>query len=259
MKYFVRIIPVKKTEAITLEWHGEHSLFTSPTILKMKLMDFYKEKLPSNPDLFVLGYIVKRGGKRGIEKELDLASMYTQFDKGDPITLYCEIKAIISVPKRKRKTITDSDSDVEDHESEVKKAADKLKEKHQENYDKRQLTLWGRMIVNKQWKSYDDPPDVPLITGGLRKFPRKETISEAITGAALAFAKAISPQTNQQSSKTPIQSGVSPMSKARVSSEYITQLKLLQQLRDCGVLSDDEFMEQKSIALDNIRSINARN
>ncbi len=54
------------------------------------------------------------------------------------------------------------------------------------------------------------------------------------------------------------------MSKARVSSEYITQLKSLQQLRDCGVLSDDvlsddEFMEQKSIALDNIRSINARN
>ncbi len=222
IKYFIRIIPVKKTEAITLEWHGEHSIFTSPTTLKMKLMDCYKEKLPSSPDLIVLGYIVKRGGKRGIEKELDLTSMYTQFDKDDPITIYCEIKsATISVPKRKRKTIAESDSDVEDHETDVKKAADKLKEKHgEENYDKRQLTLWGRMIVNKQWKSYDNPPDVPLITGGVRKFPRKESISEAITGAALAFANALSPQANQQSSKTPIRSGVSPMSKARVSGEY---------------------------------------
>lgn len=76
MKYFVRIIPVKKTEAITLEWHGEHSLFTPPTILKMKLMDFYKEKLPSNPDLFVLGYIVKRGGKRGIERKGTRSCLY---------------------------------------------------------------------------------------------------------------------------------------------------------------------------------------
>ena len=264
MKYLVRIIPVKKSEAITLEWHGEHNVLTSPTTLKMKLMDTFKNKLPSTPDLILLGYIAKRGGKRGIEKELDLTSMYKQFDTGDPITLYCEIKsATTSDPKRKRKTPTESESDIEDHETEVKIAVDKLKEIHgEEKYDSRQLMLWGRMIVNKQWKSYDDPPDVPLITGGARKFPRRETFSEAMTGAALAFAKAISPQTNQQSTaqaaKTPVQSGVSPMSKARLSSEYITQLESLQELRDCGVLSDEEFLEQKSFALNNIRSINTR-
>ena len=90
---------------------------------------------------------------------------------------------------------------------------------------------------------------------------QRETFSEAMTGAALAFAKAISPQTNQQSTaqaaKTPVQSGVPPMSKAWLSSEYITQLKS-QELRDCGVLSDEEFLEQKSFALNNIRSINTR-
>ena len=73
IKYFIRIIPVKKTEAITLEWHGEHSIFTSPTTLKMKLMDCYKEKLPSSPDLIVLGYNYsetrrKRGGEKGYRK-----------------------------------------------------------------------------------------------------------------------------------------------------------------------------------------------
>ena len=88
--------------------------------------------------------------------------------------------------------------------------------------------LWDRMIVNNQWKSYDDPPDIPLITGGARRFQRRETISEAITGAALAFAKAISAPTNQQSTvqaapKPPVQSGVSQTSKARLSSQYITQ------------------------------------
>lgn len=260
-KYLVRIIPVKKSEAITLEWHNEHNLFTSPTTLKMKLMDTFKDKLPSTPDLILLGYIAKRGGKRGIEKELDLTSMYKQFDMHDPITLYCEIKSATIDPKRKRKAPTEPDSDIEDHETEVKKAADKLKEIHgEEKYDSRQLMPWGRMIVNKQWKSYDDPPDVPLITGGARKFPRKETFSEAITGAALAFANAISPQSSKQTqaAKTSVQSGVSPMSKARLSSEYITQLKSLQELRDCGVLSAEEFIEQKTFILDNIRSINTR-
>jgi hypothetical protein len=171
--------------------------------------------------------------------------MYKQFDVGDPITLYCEIKsATISGSKRKRKSPTELESDMEDHETEVKQVADKLKGIHgEEKYDSRQSMLWGRMIVNDQWKSYDDPPDVPLITGGARIFQRRETISEAITGAAMAFAKAISPSTNQQSTvqaapKTPVQSGVSPMSKARLSSEYI---KSLQQLRDCGVLSDRVF------------------
>ena len=266
IKYFVRIIPIKKSDAQTFEWHGVHHVFNSPTTLKLKLMDTYKEKLPSTPDSINIGYLAKRGGKRGIENELDLTSMYKQFDSGESITLYCEAKSTStgSDARRKRKSPAESESDVEDHETEVKKAADKLKEMHgEEKYDSRQLMLWGRMIVNKQWKSYDEPPDVPLITGGARKVPRRESLSEAITGAALAFAKAFS--SPQQSSAqvaakapAPVHSGVSPMSKARLSSEYITQLKLLQELRDSGVLSDEEFLEQKSFALDNIRTMNTR-
>ena len=93
MKYLVRIIPVKKSEAQTFEWHGEHSVFTSPTTLKIRLMDTFKDKLPSAPDLILVGYVAKQGGKGGIENELDLTSMHKQFDNGDPITLYCEIKS----------------------------------------------------------------------------------------------------------------------------------------------------------------------
>ena len=152
MKYLLRIIPVKKSDVQTFEWHGEHSVFTSPTTLKLKLMDSFKDRLPSTPDLILIGYVAKRGGKRGIESELDLTSMYKQFDVGDPITLYCEIKsATVSGAKRKQKSPTDFESDMEDHETEVKKAADRLKEIHgEEKYDGRQLMLWGRMIVNDQ-------------------------------------------------------------------------------------------------------------
>ena len=78
--------------------------------------------------------------------------------------------------------------------------------------------------MNDQWKSYNKPPDVPLITGGARKVPRRDTLSEAITSAALAVAKAFSVPQQSNAAKTPVQSGVSPMRKARLSSEYITQL-----------------------------------
>ena len=107
----------------------------------------FKDKLPSDPNSFVLGYIAKRGGKRGIDNELDLTSMYRQFDTGETITLYCEVKAAAtSEPKRKRKTPTESELDVEDHDTEVRKASNKLKAKHGEDkYDSRQLMLWGRI------------------------------------------------------------------------------------------------------------------
>ena len=151
------------------------------------------------------------------------------------------------------------ESNADDRESEVKKAAEKLKELHGEDkYDSRQLMLWGRMIVNGQCKSYDEPPNIPLITGKAKKIPR--SLSDAITGAALAFASAMSSSGGKQNNvqaatKPPPQSGVSPMSKARLSSDYITQLKSLQELRDNGVLSNEEFQEQKAFAL-NIRSMN---
>ena len=50
--------------------------------------------------------------------------------------------------------------------------------------------------------------------------------------------------------------GVSPSSKATLTSNYISQLKSLQELREIGVLSDEEFAEQKRFALDNIRKLN---
>ena len=105
---------------------------------------------------------------------------------------------LILVINENEKSPAESESDVEDHETEVKKAAEKLLEIHgKDKYDNRRLTLWGRMIVNKQCTSYDDPPDVPLITGGAKKcgakkIPRRESLSEAMTRAALhGFCKCI--------------------------------------------------------------------
>ena len=243
-----------------------HESFLSPTELKGKLMDTFKGKLPSTYD-FQIGYFTKKGNsKRWIEQEADLVSMYGQFENSDTITIFCDGKQKEAVGQaRKRKRTTDDDAgSASDHEEKVRHVAEQLSEKHGDKWDQKQYLLWARMYVNKQWKSLDEEPDIPLLRGGLKKVPRKESISDAITGAAIAFAKALTPQNTptptptKQSSGThsPLPTGVSPASKAKLSSTYISQLRELQELRESGVLSEEEFQEQKMFALNNIRGMN---
>ena len=232
-------------------------------------MDTFKDKLPPTYD-FQIGYFTKKGNsKRWIEQEADLISMYSQFEGSDAISLFCD-----GIPKdttgntRKRKrttSIDDAVSSASGHEEDVKQVAIDLSDRHGELWDRRQYLIWARMYVNNQWKSLDDPPDIPLLRGGLKKANRKETLSEAITGAAVAFANVLAPQNSnvqqaeasgRQSAQPSLPTGVSPASKAKLSSAYISQLRELQQLRECGVLSEEEFQEQKMFALDNLRGMN---
>ena len=223
--------------------------------------------MPSSGD-FPVGYITKRGNsKRWIEQAADLNSMYKQFESGDTITFFCDGKSEKSGEnKRKRKCATEdtSDSAHGDHEQQIKKIALDLADMHGEKYNDNQFRLWARMMVNKQHNDMDHPPNIPLITGGVKKHARKESLTDAISGAATAFAKALashraSPQKPTQpcaAATYAINTGVSPSSKARLSGQYIEQLKSLQELRESGVLSEEEFEEQKTFALQNIRCLN---
>ena len=70
------------------EWHDITELFLSPTVLRLKLMDSFTEKVPSSGD-FPVGYITKRGSSKcWIEQPADLNSMYGQFESGDTITFF---------------------------------------------------------------------------------------------------------------------------------------------------------------------------
>ena len=89
---------------------------------------------------------------------------------------------------------------------------------------------------------------------------RKKSLTDALSGAATAFVKALaSHRTSPQKPLLPcaaatnvintdvINTDVSPCSKARLSGQYIEQLKSLQKLRESGVLSEEEFEEQKRL------------
>ena len=83
-----------------------------------------------------------------------------------------------------------------------------------------QYNLWAKFIRNGRHKSYDEPPPIPLITGEQRgrAQPKKESISDAIVGAATAFAHALKTSTSTEtpsatSTSTPdpaLKTGLSP-------------------------------------------------
>ena len=265
--YLVRIIPPAKKDTKTFEWHGVTEVFTSPSVLKQKLIDSFQNKIPGDSEALQVGYIAKRGnGKRWIEEQADLTSMYMQFEHSNTITLFCEGHSE-SIPKQDKATTSRKrKSNYEDHEEEVKKIAIELEEKHGDKYNERQLRLWARMIFNKQHEDLEEPPNIPIITGGVKRPAKKETLTDALSSVAIALTKAISPQSQASGISQPTTpkshlkacpTGVSPASKASISAQYISQLKSIQDLRECGVLSEKEFEEQKMYALNNIRRLNS--
>ena len=71
-----------------------------------------------------------------------------------------------------------------------------LTEKHGDTYGVPQRRLWARTIHCGTHDSHDTPPALPIF-GPLPKRPKKETFTDAVTNAAVAFAKAISPSTQE--------------------------------------------------------------
>ena len=72
-------------------------------------------------------------------------------------------------------------------------------EKHADVWDTPHLQLWARMICSGCHDGYDTATCIPAFTSTAPKKPRKgESLSEALTGASVAFAKAVSGSTPEK-------------------------------------------------------------
>ena len=185
-------------------------------------MDSFREKVLSSGDFPVTK---RENSKHWIEQAADMNSMYRQFESGDTITFF-----VMQNRKNQEKTSeSESLQLLKTHlillmvimNSKSKKIALELADKHYEKYNDNQFRLWARMMVNKQHNNMDHPPNSPLITGGVKKHARKESLTDAISGAATAFVKPLashraSPQKPPQpcAATNVINTGVSPSSKA---------------------------------------------
>ncbi len=266
--YKVRIInPAKKSDVIVRQLNKFNSRFESVTALRIKLIEEFKEQVPNTVE-FSVGYCEgSQQAKVWLVSSEDLHSMYLRYHKGGPITLWCDGKSRESSEedqrgKRKR------DSGVgagrrEEKEEEVESVYKELQGKHGKKYDTPRMRLWSRMICSGLHEDYDTPPDIPAFSGVTPKRPRKESLTDALTGAAVAFAQSFSESKSKGDSpkrlpivdSLPVATGISPGKAVELRMKNLEQLRYLQQLFEDQILSEQEFSELKRGILSSLRKL----
>jgi len=269
LKYAVKLINEKnKKDCQTVDLHGVTKVFSTTLELKCQLIESLDKLVPpaSKIDSFQVGYLYGRPQKkRSIISTEDLEAMYTSAKPNGEILLWCtkrdtdESDSCKTGSSSSRKRSTNSSSDgpqtkKASYESTLEELTDELKQIHGDKYNYAQLKMWARMIGSQQWKSKDNPPPIPMICGSHSKEKRKDDTSGALTEAAVAFAHALrgSPVA---AVKTPPSTGISPGKKAQLSQQYLQQLTTIRNLHDDGILTDEEFGDEKRRIMTNLRSL----
>ena len=183
----------------------------------------------------------------------DLQVMYSK--AGDKeILLWCDGKPQSTGRKRKNldrdredlphlsKHTTNFNSDEEQIETCVRE----LQDIHGDKYSYGECRVWARMIKNRQWKDKKRPPNIPMIRGKAGQKGKTE-IADTLATAAVAIIKALQPGSSDNLLLCHVlilQMGCHRAKKVQLRSQYLKQLKKIQNLRDENVLSAEEFQAE---------------
>ena len=245
--YKVKVLnPFKRKKAVTRQMHDFKGRFETVNQLKTQIFKELCDELPEDSASEV-GYFEDRqaSSKVWMVKKKDLDAMYRE--GGRDFFLWIQT--------------TDEDSDDSDEgESCSKKKSsskkkkkvldfdevyEKLRKQHEgEGYNIPQLKMWARMLCCGTHDEYDKPPKSAMITGVEPSRPKKDSFTAAITGAAEAVAKVLSPQSSQSVPQASGTVGISPVKKTELRMKNLEQLRVLQQLYEASILSDAEFKMQ---------------
>ena len=249
--YKVKIInPQKKSDVIVRQLHHFQSRFESVLSLHIKLIEEFKDQVPDSVTFGVGYYEGQQHSKIWIVCDDDLKAMYKRYPHGE-ITLWCDGRGDVSEDEasRKRKRDEPAPTRRQEKENEIDNVFTELKQKH-DNYDVPKLRLWARMIASKLHDDMDKPLNIPAFDSTPKR-PRAG-FSDALSGAAVAFANALHGEPSRPSIRGSVSSlatGVSPGKSVELRMKNLDQLRCLQRLYDDGVLSQAEYTEQKDIVL----------
>ena len=188
----------KRTPRIVKELHTFTSKFTTIKQLRHILSTELCSDLPAS---YNVGYYEGRHHvKKWLTTDNDLSAMNEKCASNN-VYLWCEATQTDNL-SRDRSPPRKSSSKRDDKEKEVDEIVKDLKERHPDDYSGPQLRLWARMISNGLHEDLDDPPRVPMITGAGPKRQKQESLTDALIGAANAFAKVFNPPSSTQDTNT---------------------------------------------------------
>ena len=255
--YKVKIInPVRKSDVVVRQLHNVTGKFDSVTAIRVKLIEELKDNVPDNAT-FDIGFFDGTTKLLMVSTD-DVNSMYQKYKNGGAIMLWCvgrqpassrDVDRSDRNPRRKRSREI-AETSRQDREEDVDDTFEQLLKRHGDNYDIPKLRLWSRMICSGIHDDLDSPPNIPAFSGAKRQ--RKESISDALSGAAVAFAQTIktsstpaprSPLREFGNSSTP--AVLSPGKAVELRMKLLEQLRYVQQLYDDGILNKEEHGKLK--------------
>lgn len=265
--------PHRKRKFTVREVHRFTGKLSSIQHVRDILADEFEEEVPASNTKYNLGYFEgKYQTKRWLASAEDFKMMYTRYLPGSEIFLWCDGREADSEDTNGKGAETRKSANEgtvnkrKEREEELDSIFRKLQEKHDDAYSVPQLRLWARMIVSGTHDDLENPPRVPMIVGHpLAKRPKHdESMTSAITSAATAIASALSPHPSNvpatpqhvSSSMPPPLVGISPGKAADIRMKNLEQLRYTQQLMEDGILTPEEFVEQKKIILKSLRGLN---
>jgi hypothetical protein len=236
--YKIKILSRARKKPITKQLYRLTKKFNTVEDMKVSVMrELKEEKL--NGDI---GYFeAKQSTKRWVFEKEDIDEMYKKHSAGE-IYLWYDKDTEDEPTMKRRKEESTGCSRRQEKENNIEKAYEELRLKHKDSFKSTQLKLWARMIINDLHESYDDPPNVPLITGMTKQKRRDATTTPA---------RAVSPPTNTLAHVNIM----SPGRCADVRMKNLQQLRYLQQLHQDNVLTESEFEEQKKKVLEALRTL----
>ena len=197
-KYKVKLFVPKP---ITRHLHQFQRKFNSINNLKERIIQDLQEEFPEEPNVDVGYYEGRQSSKIWLVTSEDLRHMYSLSKNGE-VPLWVEYKEDetsndeeeSAVPKKSKLSTGTKRQWIEDQVDEIYKVLE-LFERHGDSniYSGPQLRLWAKMIQCGTYDDYEDPPRVPQITGIIstkKKSEQSESLTEAVTGAAVAIKNA---------------------------------------------------------------------
>ena len=174
--------------------HRCHSKFPSVTTIRVSLIEQFDEQVPDSVK-FNVGYIDGRHQISLFNSE-DLNLMYSKYKFGGEIILWCDSRCREENRGSKKRDIDTSLLKRQEREDQIDEVFKDLKSRHNDKYSVPQLRLWSRMICTNLYDGMDKPPNIPAF-GPSAKKPHKESVADAITGAAATVIKALrTPEVN---------------------------------------------------------------
>ena len=253
--YKVKMInPQKKSESIVRQLNSFTSKFESVKEVRTKLNEEFGEQVPNTLD-FSIGYFDgSQQAKVWLYTAEDLKAMYSKHPSGGSISLWCDGNYTEVNHKKRRAEVPDQSTHCQLKEEETDSVFKELREKHTANYGTPRLRLWARMISTGLHDDYDNPPNIPAFSGIKNKRARKDSVSDTVSGAAIAIVEALQGKKTDKGASSAL-CGSSPGRLVDIRMKNYEQLCYLQSLFDDGILTEEEYAEQKKSILSSLRKL----